>query len=259
VNARLAMLLAVLVASCGAERAATTTADGPVLPAPASATLSGGPVPAAPACNAGAEATPTAEGKLAPFAPATSAVASRSGGGRVLRMLSVDQFHAALLAATGFTWEGNRRMPAPDAPVGYVDDPRADMIVALAPSLGKPDYAASSNESREPSITFAKLSGDAARSACRASVGWDVGRPREERRILRFVERGDTLAANPRAVRANASYLALRFWSRAIAPNDAELGPILTVFDRASRAGSPEDGWRAVCIALVTDPQFMTY
>jgi hypothetical protein len=190
--------------------------------------------------------------------------------GRAARRLSVEKLRASLLAATGFTWVASRRVSDPDAPGGTTQVPDADMLEALAATLGRPDYVTSTSESLEPAVTFAKLAGDAARSACRASVNADAA-AREARRLLRFVGPTDTLAQNPEGVRQNLAYLALRFWGRSIAPGSAALAPLLTLFERASTApaskdaraalpaATPIDGWRAVCIAMATDPQFLTY
>jgi hypothetical protein len=66
--------------------------------------------------------------------------------------------------------------------------------------------------------------------------------------------------------------MARRFWGRGLAADSAEVTAIATVFRTASTtpevrdgsrvtrpAGTPVDGWRAVCIAMATDPQFLTY
>jgi hypothetical protein len=185
------------------------------------------------------------------------ALSSGDRVGRAPRRLSVDQLRASLLAATGFTWVASRRVSDSDAESGFRKLPDADMLEALAPTLGRADYATTTSDSVDPAVTFSKLAGDAARAACRASIQADLA-TNGERRILHDVKPRDTLASQEAAVRANLSYLALRFWGRTIAPRDPELAALLTLFDRASVA-RPEEGWRAVCIAMATDPQFLTY
>ncbi|WP_394843221.1 hypothetical protein LZC95_39995 [Pendulispora brunnea] len=180
--------------------------------------------------------------------------------GRAPHRLSVEQLRASLLAATGYTWMASRVVNDPDSFTGTTYLPDADMLEALAATLGRPDYVTSTSEAIEPAVTFSKLAGDAARSSCRMSVKADTTAPEKERRILRHVTPKDTLAANSDAIKKNLSYLALRFWGRTIAPNDAELAPLLTLFGKATAApGTPVEGWRAVCIAMATDPQFLTY
>jgi hypothetical protein len=191
--------------------------------------------------------------------------------GRAPRRLSVDQLRVALVAATGFTWVASRRVSDPDAPSGSTQLPDADMLEVLAATLGRPDYVTSTSDSLDPAVTFEKLANDAARSACRASINADAAST-GQRRILRFVGPTETLAKNQSGVRKNLAYLALRFWGRAVAAEDASLAPLLKLFERASvapasrdangttrAAATPMDGWRAVCIAMATDPQFLTY
>ena len=197
--------------------------------------------------------------------------------GRAARRLNVEQLRASLEAATGFTWVASRRVFDPDSPSGFSQLPDADMLEALAATLGRPDYVTSTSESIEPAVTFAKLAGDAARSACRAAVMADVEGKAVDGvvsppRILRHAAPRDTLASNAAAVKKNLAYMALRFWGRHVAPQSADLAPLVKLFERASTApastdttgvkraaATPADGWRAACIAMVTDPQFLTY
>ena len=191
--------------------------------------------------------------------------------GRAGRRLSVDQLRASLLAATGFTWVASRRVSDPDSPNGSTQLPDADMLEALAATLGRPDYVTSTNASIDPAVTFAKLANDASRVACRASLESDLAQP-WQRRLLVLAAPNDSLRSNAVAIRNNLSYLALRFWGRAVRPGDPELMPLLSLFERASTAGpskdasgavrgpaTPVDGWRAVCIAMANDAQFLTY
>lgn len=206
-----------------------------------------------------------------PIVSAGDPIASADHVGRAPRRLSVDQLRAALLAATGFTWVASRRVSDPEAASGFTNLPDADMLEALASTLGRADYATTTNESTDPAVTFSKLAGDAARSACRASVRADLAAPADERRILRFALPRDTTASNPVAIRKNLAYLALRFWGRTLDPNDPQVTALNVLFDHASRASgtrtdaasgagaSTQDGWRAACIAMATDPQFLTY
>lgn len=196
--------------------------------------------------------------------------------GRAPRRLSVDQLRASLLAATGFTWVAQRNVSDPDSPTGTTRLPDADMLEALAATLGRADYVTTTKDSIDPAVTFAKLASDAARSACRASVRANLaehsGGAAKERRLLHEVGVADTQAGNPEGIRKNIAYLAMRFWGRPVAPGDPSLAPLVTLFERASTApaskdesgtardaATPADGWRAVCIAMATDPQFLTY
>jgi hypothetical protein len=231
-----------------------------------------------PAHETPGRAVPVEHAELPPAHPPVLIAEPASGDdhvGRAARRLSVDQLRASLLAATGFTWVAQRNVSDPDSPTGTTRLPDADMLEALAATLGRADYLTTTKEGLDPALTFAKLSGDAARSACRASVVADVAIPeahKRERRLLRHVGPQDTFSSNAPGVRENLAYLALRFWGRRVDPGDAGLGPLIVLFERASTApaskdadgidraaATPADGWRAVCIAMATDPQFLTY
>jgi hypothetical protein len=207
-----------------------------------------------------------------PEVPVGEPASNNDRVGRAARRLNVEQLRASLLAATGFTWVASRRVSDPDSPSGFSQLPDADMLEAFAATLGRPDYVTSTSESIEPAVTFAKLASDAARVACRTAVKADVEGKSPPARILRFASASDTRASNDAAIKKNMSYLALRFWGRQIAADDAQLVPLLTLFEKASSApagadrngtkraaATPADGWRAVCIAMATDPQFLTY
>lgn len=189
--------------------------------------------------------------------------------GRAARRLNVRQLRASLLNAVGVTWRQPRRILSADYASGYYDDPNADMLSLVALTLGQPDYNAFTSESIEPGAVFSKLVGDAARKACRDGITLDVARPAGERILLRNVGVGDTLAGREAAVRDNLAYLVMRFWARDVRPNDPVLDDLIELFRLASTApattapvvaaGTPLDGWRAVCVALTTDPLFLTY
>ncbi len=237
----------------------------------------GGNAPLPPARETPGRAVPVPEATTprALGAPALLSVVDRASSGdhsgRAPRRLSVDQLRGSLLAATGFTWFAQRTVSDPESASGSTRVPDADMLEVLAATLGRADYVTTTKESLDPAVTFAKLASDAARSACRASIDADV-QSKGERRIVRFVGTSDTVASNSDGVTKNLAYLALRFWGRRIEPADPELRALTQLFDRAStappsrdengrerNASRPPDGWRAVCIAMATDPQFLTY
>jgi hypothetical protein len=193
--------------------------------------------------------------------------------GRPPRRLSVDQLRASLLSVTGYTWVAARSIPDPSSPSGTRTVPNADMLEALSGTLGRADFLTTTSHALDPAVTFSKLASDAARIACRQSVADDVDQPdAARRRLLREVAPTVTLMADEAAVRRNITYMARRFWGRALDANGAEANGVLAVFRAASTsaevregmrvtrpAGTPADGWRAVCIAMATDPQFLTY
>jgi hypothetical protein len=189
--------------------------------------------------------------------------------GRAPRRLTVQQLRAALETAIGVTWRQRATILSADYPSGsYVDD-NADMLTLLARTLGQPDYNTSTIENVDPTPVFSKLVGDGVRKACRDGLALDAARPRNQRILVRHVEIGDTVTSNPAGIRQNLSYLVLRFWARSLPPDAPEIDALFQLFRTASTApavpaeslpaGTPVDGWRAVCIALATDPQFLTY
>jgi hypothetical protein len=207
-----------------------------------------------------------------PDVPVGDPASNNDRVGRASHRLNVAQLRASLLAATGFTWVASRRVSDPDSPTGFSLLPDADMLEAFAATLGRPDYVTSTSESIEPAVTFSKLASDAARVACKTAIKADLAGSSPPARVMRHAGASDTRASNEPAVRKNLSYLALRFWGRRIGADDAQLAPLLTLFEKASAAAAstddngtkraaatPADGWRAVCIAMATDPQFLTY
>lgn len=189
--------------------------------------------------------------------------------GRAPRRLNVHQLRAALENAVGVSWRQRATVLSADYATGSYVDENADMLALLARTLGQPDYNAFTQESIDPTAVFSKLVGDGVRKACRDGLALDAGRARDQRILVRHAEIGDTAAANPAGVRQNIAYLALRFWARPLRPEDPAVTPLFELFRVASTApadapasipaGAPLDGWRAVCIALATDPQFLTY
>jgi hypothetical protein len=193
--------------------------------------------------------------------------------GRAPRRLTVDQLKASLLTATGFTWQDSRTVADPTAITGRRTIPNADMLEELSGTLGRADFLNTTAHANDPAVTFAKLSSDAARYACRQSVMFDLTQAQPtNRRILREVDPQMTSMSNGGAVRRNIQYLARRFWGRSLLPASPEVSALQHVFDVASQspaermgntvtrpAGTPADGWRAVCIALATDTQFLSY
>ncbi|RMH23006.1 MAG: hypothetical protein D6701_00770 [Gemmatimonadetes bacterium] len=86
--------------------------------------------------------------------------------------------------------------------------------------------------------------------------------PAGEGAILRHVSARDRA---PEALAANLRYLFLRFLSVEItSDDDPRLGPWMTVLTTPPVEGeftdeAMEDRWQAVCVGLVTHPDFLTY
>jgi hypothetical protein len=156
--------------------------------------------------------------------------------GRRIRRLSAEQFHRSLEIATGQTWA---------------------RFEAFAPAMGRPDFVDMTEQGLEISVTFDKLVHDAATEACTEAVaadraGGDV--------ILREASLGDRDGA---PLAANLRYLYRRFLGFRIEEDtDARLAPWLALLEEPAPAASDDAmaaRWVAVCIGLVTHPDFLTY
>lgn len=267
------LAIALVCAACGNTPAVTPTPAPTPTPTPAP-TPTPTPSPRQPTDNVTpGSATPVDPGSTpsttTPTAPLADPTMNDGRIGRAPRRLNVRQLRASLLSVLGVTWTQPRRILSADYASGFYDDPNADMLDLLSLTLGQPDYNNFTSESLDPGAVFSKLVGDGVRKACRDGLTLDVARPATQRVLLRTVSETDTLAARESAVRANIAYLVMRFWARTVRPDDAAVTDLVNLFRIASTApasttpalaaGTPIEGWRAVCVALATDPQFLTY
>jgi len=157
---------------------------------------------------------------------------------RRVKRLTAEQFHESLEIATGARWSRYEQ---------------------FASSLGRPDYAEITAQGLEASVTFDKLVHDAARETCAVGVLEDARRPVPgTERILRHATLSDR---HPDVLRENLQYLLLRFHAVDVAADDPRIDPYLDLLvdppptsDFGMRAR-----WVAVCVALVTHPDFLTY
>lgn len=137
-------------------------------------------------------------------------------------------------------------------------------------TLGEPDYISVVDENLEPSALYLKFMGDAARDGCTRTVNADASLAQNQRVMTRFVGLGDTVATNAAGVDDNLRYLKLRFHAVKVPPgDDAPIAGLRALFDAAVKgaqgsAASPtqahvKEGWRAVCVALLTAPEYHLY
>jgi hypothetical protein len=162
--------------------------------------------------------------------------------GRAPRRISVAQLKQSILVTTGRQWS---------------------QIDNLAASLGQADYALTVSDATEPNLVFAKFLEDGAREVCVATAAADLTRPQAERVLWPEVPGNvtDFTTLDDATIRANLSTLAVRFWG---SPFDAEeLASWTELFKktaaRAKAANQPRQAWGAICIAMMTDPRFITY
>ena len=161
------------------------------------------------------------------------------------RRLDLDQLRASIVAATGYAW---------------LDDDGRDRFELLASTLGRADYRNNTQEDRSPSLVFQKFLADAAHSVCGSLVEADEGRPEGERIFFVDARREDSVESAPEAVEANIRHLLLRFHSRAVEPGSDALDAWMWLHESASFVSpNPRLGWNAVCVGLITHPDFYSY
>ena len=144
---------------------------------------------------------------------------------------------------------------------------QANGFDVTAGALGEPDYIQSTDRAFEPGLLYAKFVDDAARSGCDlALVADDARANKADRALLRHVELTDTADTNRAALEANMRYLKLRIHGIKVADDPAAVRPLVDLFDRANKGSAAADakgkavaGWRAVCVALITAPEFQLY
>jgi hypothetical protein len=194
--------------------------------------------------------------------PMTGSGGGAAGGGSATpdvvmgtRRLSVAQLKASLpVVLGGSTWKTN------STTVGF--DSRAA-------ALGQPDYVSVTEENLEPSPLYLKFMADAARVACTDVVTVDAALAQNARVMTRFVSLTDTATTKPDDVNANLRYLKLRFHGIKVQPaDDAAIAEARKLFSAAvsGAAGTAtvtathvREGWKAVCIALLTAPEYHLY
>lgn len=168
---------------------------------------------------------------------------------RPRKRMTIDQLDAALRRVSGgIGWTAGKGTTGKNE------------LETLAITLGKPNYTDLTHEDTEPSALFQKFLGDAATSVCTKLVEAEKGKAASERVYIVGVEPTvgtDTAAA---AVEANLRRQLLRFHGRVVETGSPELARWRFLFDGATKiTGKPEQGWRAVCVALIQHPAFTTY
>jgi hypothetical protein len=201
---------------------------------------------AAAACSKAKEQEATLE-QLSPGHPPLTPLVDPDlqGGhvGRAPRRLTVGQLDASITTAVGRRWNG---------------------IDAVAATLGRPDFAMTVTESTDPNLVFAKFLEDGAREVCVAQAAADIAAPTRANRI-----RGPHLPDNitnlnnltQAQIRQNLVYLSLRFWGEPLQGTELDAWAALftQLAARAQSISRRDQALSATCIALITDPRFMSY
>lgn len=208
-------------------------------------------------CSRPPTSTPGETGALSPvtlpgghptLTPLPDPEANGGHAGRAPRRISVDQLRQSILVATGQEW---------------VSTPTVPGLKQREASLGKADFAATVSDATEPNLVFSKFLEDGARVVCKQVSTADKARPQAQRVLWPEVAGTvtDFTTLDDATIQRNLSTLAVRFWG---SPFDApELEAWTASFRRfaagAKAANAPEQAWGAVCVAMMTDPRFITY
>ena len=166
---------------------------------------------------------------------------------RERRRMDLAQLGAAIKAATGG--------------VSWTDSKGNDQLQSLASTLGVADYLQRLEADLGAGPVFQKFLGDAARSVCTVRIDQELAQDPAERTLMALVDPEDTLESAPDAVEKNLANLLLRFHGVKVAsPDDAALQRWRWLFESVSHVTKkPAQGWRAVCIALISHPDFYSY
>lgn len=170
--------------------------------------------------------------------------------GRDWRRMDLDQLKASIERVSGgVSWS---------SPTGRDN---IDMFDDLASTLGKPDYLQATREDLEPSLLFQKFLKDAANAVCLGIIEEDGRRNQSERQFVTELAWDDTWEGNPEGVKANLARLILRFHGRLITADTQEIEEWAWLFRSVSHVtdGNLAKSWNAVCVALMTHPDFYTY
>jgi len=168
---------------------------------------------------------------------------------RLRQRMNLDQLAATISRTTGgLAWTegtgGNQK----------------DLFTELAATLGKPDYRQITQEDLSPSSLFQKFLDDAARDVCTKLVEVEVAAPELDRHLMIHVEPTDDLEAMALGMDDNLRELLLRFHGKRLDADAPELVQWRWLATSvANVTQSPTQGWRAVCVALITHPQFYSY
>ncbi|WP_163990384.1 hypothetical protein [Pyxidicoccus caerfyrddinensis] len=173
--------------------------------------------------------------------------------GRAPRRLTVSQLDAAILNAVG------RRWVTPDG---------RDGIDVRASSLGRADFALVSSENTEPNLVFAKFLEDGARYVCLEQSKAEIAQADPALRTLSRTLPGkwdDLRKLTDAQVREFLVYNSTRFWGSPLTGD--ELTKWVGLFTQAATrvetlAGTTKKRDQVlalVCIAMLTDPRFITY
>lgn len=167
--------------------------------------------------------------------PSSPAAATCTARPRRLSVAQVEKSIAALFG--GIVWR-----PSPTSKTNY--------FKTYASTLGKADYITITEESYEPSMLFMKYMDDMAGYVCRQAVARDATEPDWASRLV---------VPFPDDVDLNLRFLRLKFHSVYVDESDPKaIAPYRKLYEDVLAATSDmKKAWEAVCVAMVTAPEFL--
>jgi hypothetical protein len=164
--------------------------------------------------------------------------------GRPRRRMNIDQLAVAIEAVTGFPWA----------------EEDEQLFERLSGTLGKPEFLDSTEEDLTPGLLFQKFLDDAAKQTCRKRVSADGTAPEGERLFIQPADPAADPRLDPEATRVTLQRAVLRFHGRSLPDSHPDLARwewlVNTAYDRT---GTGIVAWRAVCVGLITHPDFYSY
>ena len=170
-------------------------------------------------------------------------------GLRGRRRMDIDQLDASIQRVTGgIAWTES----------GAGSD---NLFEELSATLGKPNYIDSTQEDLTVSLLFQKFLGDAARSVCSELITQEQSAAAQDRVLLVHADPETTPSTDTAAIAANLRYLLLRYHGEDLPEGDPRVTPWTWLFESSFHVsdGDTMAAWRAVCVALITHPDFYSY
>lgn len=165
---------------------------------------------------------------------------------RPRRRMDIDQLDRAIRRVTGgIGWTEVR------------NGVEVNLFTDLSATLGKADFIMITTDNLETSAIFQKFLGDAARSVCERRLQADLAAPAvEERRLLPVAPAElDAAAIDAHLIALRRTYHGIR-----MGPDSPEMESWRWLYESVVHvSGEPARGWNAVCVALVTHPDFYLY
>lgn len=161
--------------------------------------------------------------------------------GKSTRRLTIEQLRRSIPALfSGITWTIS------------LQGQEIQLFEGLSRTLGEADYDRITTSNEDPGALFAKFMDDMAADVCAKAIARDLQTPLGEARLIMRHE-------DPQE---NLRFLKLKLHAQHVpVEDDASIAELNNLFESVSstEAGGAPSGWFAVCVAMLTAPEFMAY